>query len=139
MAGVDNRVYLIDFGLAQLFHDPTTHIHIPLTTGNSLVGTVRYASINSHMGIEQSRRDDVESLAYTLVYLINGKLPWQGIRSSQNTDHLGMILHRKRKLCKQGSNIIPALADFLHYTWSLAFEEKPDYICLHALIQKLAT
>jgi hypothetical protein len=80
----------------------------------------------------------MESLAYTLVYLVNGKLPWQGIRSSQNTNHLGMVLDQKRNLCKPGSSIVPPLANFLHYTQSLVFEEKPDYIHLHVLIEKLA-
>jgi len=139
MVGVDNVVHLIDFGLARFFRHPITHIHFPQTTGNNLVGTFRYASINSHMGIDQSRRDDVESLGYTLVYLIYGKLPWQGIRSSQNTDRLATVLRRKRRICEQDSNIIPALATFLRYAQSLAFEEKPDYIDLHALLGKLAT
>lgn len=140
MVGVDNRIYLIDFGLAQYFRDPTTHVHIPLTTSNNLIGTVRFTSINSHLGLQQSRRDDLESLAYTLIYLLNGKLPWQGIPLSRKADRCGAVLHRKREFCKQNCDIIPlALTTFLCHARSLAFEEKPDYVHFHVLLEKLPT
>lgn len=133
-------IYLIDFGLAQRFHDPTTHIHIFPTTGHSLVGTIRYTSINSHIGLQQSRRDDLESFAYTLLFILNGKLPWQGISLSRHTVRRVAVCRRKEELCKQDSNIIPpTLITFLLYTRSLLFEEKPDYIHLHNLLQKLPT
>lgn len=75
-----NLFYLIDFGLAKQFRDPKTHVHNPYREKRSLTGTPRYASVNNLMGIEQSRRDDLEGLAYTLIYLARGKLPWQGIQ-----------------------------------------------------------
>lgn len=140
MVGFDDMIYLIDFGLAQCFRDPTTHIHILPTTGHSLVGTIRYTSINSHIGLQQSRRDDLESFAYTLVFLLNGKLPWQGIRLSHRTDRRVAVRRCKEELCKQNCDIIPStLTAFLHYTRSLLFEEKPDYKHLHYLLQKLPT
>lgn len=140
MVGADKKIYLIDFGLARRFRNPTTHLHIPLTRGHNLVGTIRYASINSQLGHELSRRDDLESLAYTLVYLVCGILPWQGIPLSRNTNRRTAVLRRKQELCEQSCDVVPpALATFLHYTRSLAFTEKPDYDHLHALLQKLPT
>ena len=136
MIGEDKKIYLIDFGLAQRFRDPISRNHISFTTGLNLVGTIRYASINAHLGHQQSRRDDLESLAYTLLYSIHGTLAWQGMTLHNKGDRCGAVLHRKRDV----SNYIgpAALVTFLHYTRALTFEEAPDYVYLHSLFQNLS-
>ena len=79
-----NQVNVIDFGLAKKFRDPKTHLHIPYRENKNLTGTARYTSINTHLGVEQARRDDLESLAYVLIYLLHGSLPWNHVELTLN-------------------------------------------------------
>ncbi len=72
-----NIVHLINFGLLKEYRDPNIHTHIPFNTGLGLIGSATFASINSHLGLELGRRDDLESLAYMLFYFLWGYLLWQ--------------------------------------------------------------
>ena len=87
----ENIVYLIDFGLSRKYRDSRTNEHIPYKEGKSILGTVRYISIYTHFGIEQSRRDDIESLGYILVYLAKGILPWQGQKAKTKKEKYKII------------------------------------------------
>lgn len=134
-----NIIYICDFGLAKLYKDPKNGKHIPYNDGKSPIGTARYSSIYSHIGIEQSRRDDLESLFYTLIYFSNGFLPWQGIKTKSKTQKNELILEKKintnyNELCK---NLPYEFTDFITYIKNLRFEEKPDYLFLKGLLGKM--
>ena len=88
LMGLDEHastVYLIDYGLAKKWKQSNGE-HIPIRDGKSLTGTARYASAATHLGIEQSRRDDLEGAGYVLLYLLKGELPWQGLRARNKED-----------------------------------------------------
>ncbi|ORX43473.1 kinase-like protein [Hesseltinella vesiculosa] len=132
-----NQVNMIDFGLAKRFRDPRSLIHIPYREGKNLTGTPRYASINTHLGIEQSRRDDLESLGYILIYFCRGQLPWQGIRAHTKKEKYQKIMEKKmsvspEELC-QGLDV--EFSVYLQYIRSLRFDAKPDYSYLHKLFR----
>jgi len=134
-----HMVYVIDFGLAKLYRDPRTHRHIPYREGKNLTGTARYASINTHMGIEQSRRDDLESLGYVLMYFLRGSLPWQGLKATTKQQKYERILEKKiqtstEMLCKG----FPAeFRSYFEHIRSLRFDDRPDYDYLKRLFREL--
>ncbi|XP_026472425.1 casein kinase I-like [Ctenocephalides felis] len=134
-----NLVYIIDFGLAKKFRDGRTHQHIPYRENKNLTGTARYASINTHLGIEQSRRDDLESLGYVLMYFNRGSLPWQGLKAATKRQKYELISEKKlstsiEELCKGFS---PEFASYLHCCRQLRFDDRPDYSYLRQLFRNL--
>lgn len=134
-----NQVNIIDFGLAKKYRDPKTHIHIPYRENKNLTGTARYASINTHLGIEQSRRDDIESLGYVLLYFLRGSLPWQGLKAATKKQKYEKISEKKMAtpievLCK-GFPI--DFTTYFNYCRSLRFDDKPDYSYLRKLFRDL--
>jgi serine/threonine protein kinase len=119
-----DTVHLINFGLSKEYRDPNTHAHIPFNMGLGLVGSATFASINSHPGLELGRRDDLESLAYVLFYLIWGFLPWQGLEVEGDD-----IVESK-----QGITMLPLfqgllseLRMFFDHCHSLPFDGRPNY------------
>ena len=129
-----NMVHIIDFGLSKRYKDKTSGQHIPYRENRDLVGTVRYASINAHLGIEQSRRDDIEGIGYILVYLYLGRLPWQG-KQDKAKPQVSKIMEKKlitppEILCKK----MPIeFSYYFHYCRNLKFEDRPDYNMLKKL------
>lgn len=132
-------VYIIDFGLAKKYRDPRTHQHIPYRENKNLTGTARYASINTHLGIEQSRRDDLESLGYVLMYFNLGSLPWQGLKAATKKQKYERISEKKMStpieiLCK---GFPSEFSTYLNNCRSLRFDDKPDYSYLRQLFRNL--
>ncbi|GAB4841739.1 Casein kinase 1-like protein 10 [Ancistrocladus abbreviatus] len=134
-----NQVYVIDYGLAKKYRDLQTHKHIPYRENKNLTGTARYASVNTHHGIEQSRRDDLESLGYVLMYFLRGSLPWQGLKANTKKQKYDKISDKKMMtpievLCKSHPS---EFVSYFHYCRSLRFEDKPDYAYLKRLFRDL--
>ena len=132
-------IHVIDFGLAKKYRDPRSHQHIPYRENKNLTGTARYASINTHIGIEQSRRDDLESLGYVLMYFIRGSLPWQGLKANTKKQKYERIMDRKmststEQLCK---GYPTEFRSYFEYCRSLRFEDRPDYAYLKRLFKEL--
>ena len=134
-----NKLFLIDFGLAKKYKDPRNRAHISYREDKNLTGTARYASINAHLGIEQSRRDDMESLGYVMMYFNRGVLPWQGMKATDKKKKYEKISEKKMStpvevLCKG----FPAeFSMYLNYCRTLRFDEQPDYMYLRQLFRIL--
>ncbi|TYH08418.1 hypothetical protein ES288_A07G013500v1 [Gossypium darwinii] len=134
-----NQVYIIDYGLAKKYRDSSTHQHIPYRENKNLTGTARYASMNTHLGIEQSRRDDLESLGFVLMYFLRGSLPWQGLKAGTKKQKYEKISEKKvstsiEALCR---GYPTEFASYFHYCRSLRFDDKPDYAYLKRIFRDL--
>ncbi|KAH7929752.1 CK1/CK1/CK1-G protein kinase [Leucogyrophana mollusca] len=134
-----NVVHVVDFGMAKQYRDPKTKQHIPYRERKSLSGTARYMSINTHLGREQSRRDDLEALGHVFMYFLRGSLPWQGLKAATNKQKYEKIGEKKqttpiKDLC---DNYPEEFGIYLNYVRKLGFEETPDYDFLRELFAKV--
>jgi casein kinase 1 len=130
-----HHLYLVDFGLSKRYWDPRLSQHIPYKEGKPLTGTARYCSVNTHLGVEQSRRDDLESVGFLLVYFARGSLPWQGLRIADQAQKTARIGEKKIAtsldfLCK---DLPPVFLKFAKQCRGLKFEETPNYEGMRAL------
>ncbi|KAG1889405.1 casein kinase I isoform delta [Suillus subluteus] len=124
-----NQVNVIDFGLTKKFRDPKTHLHIPYRENKNLTGATRYTSINTHLGVEQAHHDDLESLAYVLMYFLRVALPWQGLKAATKKQKYDRIMEKKMTtpidiLCHGYPN---KFGIFLNYTRTLRFDDKRNH------------
>lgn len=141
MFGVDDEaddLYIMDFGLSKRWY--INGDHIEYKTGRSMIGTARYASTNMHYGSEPSRRDDMESVGYMLVYLAKGSLPWQGLKKKSKANPMDEI--GKKKMSVNLDDLCEGLPkcfhDYINYTRNLQFKEQPDYNYLKDIFIKYA-
>jgi serine/threonine protein kinase len=94
-----------------------------------LTGTARYASIHALEAYEQSRRDDLESVGYVLMYFLRGNLPWQGLKVRSKEDRYKKILEKKRETSSQDlcKGYPREFFEYVEYTRNLEYEENPNY------------
>ena len=133
--GVAPSIFLINFGLARQFREPATYKHTIYTTKHSIVGTLEFMSVNGQQGHTQSRRDDLESLAYTIIFSARGHLPW--IAASIRRDHKA-VLQKKMSITAEElcEGLPPLFSEFIIHVRSLDFDKKPDYEHLHAILKQ---
>jgi serine/threonine protein kinase len=133
-----DTIFYVDFGISKYYKDNLGR-HIPFRDKKSFIGTTRYASIAAHLGNEISRKDDLESLAYVVIFLAKGILPWQNLNvsESEKTKKVGELKVKTpvEELCK---GLPEEFAKYLIYVKNLTFKENPDYNYLKGLLLKVA-
>ena len=135
-------IYLIDFGMAKKYRSGKTRKHIKFSVPGRLTGTARYCSINALRGTEQSRRDDLESAGYVMIYLAQrGYLPWIGLTNPDKLERYRQIYQIKKKLTEEElcCHLPKAFCDYMKYTKRLNFEEDPNYNYMRWLFINLLT
>eukprot|EP00826_Nyctotherus_ovalis_P055131 TRINITY_DN7304_c0_g1_i1.p1 TRINITY_DN7304_c0_g1~~TRINITY_DN7304_c0_g1_i1.p1 ORF type:complete len:321 (+),score=53.12 TRINITY_DN7304_c0_g1_i1:286-1248(+) len=141
--GLEKRAttpYLFDFGLAHQYQDLKAGAHIPFRKNKHLIGSIRYSSLNTHLGFEQSRRDDLESLGFVFVYLAKGKLPWQGLASKDLNERFRKV---REVMASTGVDaltkdlpVIGEYKEYARYVRKFKFTEEPNYEYLQELFEK---
>ncbi|KAF3631474.1 putative histidine-containing phosphotransfer protein 4-like [Capsicum annuum] len=123
----EKKLFLVDLGLATRWRDTSTGLHVEYDQRPDIFrGTVRYASVHAHLGRTGSRRDDLESLAYTLIFLLRGRLPWQGYQG----ENKGFLVCKKKMASSPETLCCFCPAPFRHfveYVVNLKFDEEPNY------------
>ncbi|MCJ1246640.1 serine/threonine protein kinase [Trapelia coarctata] len=133
-----NCIYVTDLGLAVEYRSNRAPVDASPSVIN-LLGTARFASVKGHLGVEQCRRDDMESLGYMLLYLLRGRLPWQGLKAKTDQERNKLIMEKKanigvEELCDQAP---PEFAAYMDYIRALKFDDKPNYSRLRKSFQSL--
>ena len=131
LRGKRSTLHIIDFGLAVPYYIPEMDEHITLTGGQGLTGTARYASVNAHKGLQLSRRDNLESAAYLLLYFAAGCLPWQGLKRKNGASSSLRVSKQKQTadlfLFCEARGLPREFAVIVRYARGLAYTQRPDY------------
>eukprot|EP00826_Nyctotherus_ovalis_P053331 TRINITY_DN690_c0_g1_i7.p1 TRINITY_DN690_c0_g1~~TRINITY_DN690_c0_g1_i7.p1 ORF type:complete len:282 (-),score=37.74 TRINITY_DN690_c0_g1_i7:118-963(-) len=140
MGKKENVVHVIDFGLSKRYRDPSTGNHIAYKSNKKLAGTARYVSVNTHLGVEQSRRDDLEGIIYVMLCFLRGSLPWQGLPAKNKYEKYRKIFNVKSTvspevLCK---GLPIQMKRLLCCCRELKFEETPNYEAMKKALRDIA-
>ena len=132
-----STIFIIDFGLAKKYQ--INGMHIPYKDNKNLTGTARYASINTHIGIEQGRRDDIEGMIYMLIYFCLGQLPWQNLDAKDKKEKYEKILEKKLTIAPEDlcEGLPHQFVSALKYIRKIYFDSKPDYEYLRKLFEEI--
>lgn len=132
-----NTIYMIDFGLSRRYIDDNGE-NLPISSGHNITGSVRYSSIHVHSGVIGTRRDDLESLGYMILYLCIGKLPWQGIYHESQMTRYELIGRYKLHTLEELFPSVPSeLIHYLNYCRDLTFDETPNYDYIRSILSPL--
>ena len=138
LIGLKNKgiIYIIDFGLAKQYKSRKTGKHVKFVINKKWSGTSRFASANTLRGVEPSRRDDLESFCYLLLYLMKGSLPWDHINEESEINEILIIYKMKQYMTPEMlfRDLPLQMAKFYKYCKSLEFEQKPNYKYLRSLL-----
>jgi casein kinase I family protein HRR25 len=134
-----STIYIIDFGISKKYRSSRTGKHVRFSKTGKMFGTIRYNTYNASRGLEQSRRDDLESIGHMLIYLVKGYLPWANIGGSNVKKRYFRMLNLKKNtstktLCQ---NLPNEFLEYINYCKNLKFEEDPDYEYLRSLFRKI--
>lgn len=143
LMGVEDNshiIYLIDYGTSDYFREQLSQQHVEYDIKKSVVGTTRFMSLNAHQGVTQSRRDDLESLAYMLIYLLKGTLPWSKLAAdAEDSQNEGVFSAKLTFIPEVFVQDFPEeFIVLLNYAKSLEYEEDPNYQFLIGMFQSLA-
>lgn len=136
-SSTERAVYALDFGCAKRYRDPQSLRHIPEEQGKRMIGTARYASLRAHLGQQLSRRDDLESVGYLLVWFLKGRLPWQGLDAASTEERMAKIAAMKSSLAAAAlcEGLPREIEGYVAYCRGLRFEEQPDYARLRSTLR----
>jgi len=139
LAAQQTTLYIADFGLAKKYQNGPHGMHVPYKEEKPFVGTACYASLNTHLGVQQSRRDDLESLIYVLCYLLQSHLPWQHKHRTREEKHNAT---RLLKMLTTGEELFKGwhrgYASAFTYIRSIGFDDTPDYALLKRTFRTIA-
>ena len=132
-------IYLIDFGLSKKYQSTKSGKHILYSESKKFTGTITYGSVNSLKCREQSRRDDLESIGYMLIYFMKGRLPWQSVKVDNKKESYLRVSQMKKSILPEElcENLPGEFTDYMKYVKNLKFEENPNYGYLRNLFVQL--